>query len=158
MDIPGPLPPIGTPPLAFRFVVAFFAGGTIPNPIDIYFQKVSGIGATVNTYTVEEGGQNLYTQHLPTKVQQENLVLERGIVSPSPLAIEFNAALSQFKFAPSNVLVTLLDNTGTLPAASWLFKTAYPVRWRTSDLNATTNDVVIETLELAYQTMQTIRL
>lgn len=158
MDTLGPLPYTGTPPLAFRFSVAFFAGGAIPNPIDIYFQKVSGIGATVDTYRVEEGGQNLYTQQLPNKVQHENLVLERGIVSPSPLSTEFNLAMSLFNFTSSNVLVTLLDNTGTLPAASWLFMNAYPVRWRMSDLNATTNDVVIETLELTYQTMQTMRL
>ena len=153
----GPLPIVGAPPLGFRFGVLFFAGGVIPNPLDILFQKVSGIGATVETMTVEEGGQNFYTQLLPKKIQHENLVLERGLVVGSPLVIEFNAAMSLFKFKPSNVLVSLLDNT-RIPLASWLFMKAYPVKWSVSDLDATTNAVVIEHMELTYQRMQTIRL
>ncbi len=55
MDIPGPLS-FGEPPLGFRFGVFFFAGGTVPNPIDILFQKVSGIGFTVTTKPTAEGG------------------------------------------------------------------------------------------------------
>src|SRR5882672_8131319 len=111
MALPGPLPLVGNPPLGFRFGVLFFAGGFIPNPLDILFQKVSGLGSTVETATVEEGGQNLYTQSLPKKIKYENLVLERGVVVGSPLVIEFNRTMSLFKFTPSNVLVTLLDNT-----------------------------------------------
>lgn len=156
-EIPGPLPFVGNPPLGFRFGVFFFAGGVIPNPIDILFQKVSGIGSTVKTTPVEEGGQNLYTQSLPDKIQYDNLVLERGVLVGSPLSIEFNAAMSLFKFAPSNVLVNLLDNT-RIPVAAWLFMNAYPVKWSVSDLDATNNSVVIEHLELSYQRMQAITL
>ena len=157
MEIPGPLPIVGAPPLSFRFGVLFFAGGVIPNPLDTLFQKVSGLGTSVDTETVEQGGENLYSQLLPKKIQHDNLVLERGLVVGSPLVIEFNVAMSLFKFSPSNVLVTLLDTT-RIPIASWLFIKAYPVKWSVSDLDATANDVVIEHMELAYQRMQTIRL
>ncbi len=156
MEVPGPLP-FGDPPLGFRFSVVFFAGGVIPNPLDILFQKVSGLNATVNTSAVEEGGQNLYSHRLPGRIQYDNLVLERGLVVGSPLVIEFNVAMSLFKFSPSNVLVTLLDEAA-IPISGWLFMNAYPVKWRVSDLDATANTVVIETLELAYQRMQVIRL
>jgi phage tail-like protein len=157
MEIPGPLPYVGNPPLSFRFGVLFFAGGVIPNPIDTLFQKVSGITSTVNTTTVTEGGQNLYSQQLPQQIRHDNLVLERGMVVGSPLVIEFNVAMSLFEFSPSNVLVTLLDNT-RIPIASWLFMNAYPVKWRVSDLDAMQNSVVIETMELAYQRVQAMRL
>jgi phage tail-like protein len=157
MEIPGPLPYVGNPPLGFRFGVLFFAGGVIPNPLDTLFQKVSGLSSSVETITVEEGGQNLYTQRLPKKIQYENLTLERGLVVGSPLVIEFNVAMSLFKFSPSNVLVSLLDNT-RIPVASWLFMKAYPVKWSVSDLDATANSVVIEHMELSYQRMQVIRL
>lgn len=156
MEVPGPLPFVGNPPLGFRFGVLFFALGVIPNPLDIMFQKVSGLGSTVETFPIEEGGQNLYTQKLPNKISYENLVLERGVVVGSPLAIEFNVAMSLFKFAPSNVLVTLLDNT-RIPISAWLFMKAYPVKWSVSDLDATANSVVIEHMELAYQRMQVVR-
>ena len=84
-------------------------------------------------------------------------MLERGILSPSPLTTEFNVAMSLFKFAPSTVLVTLLDNTYE-PIANWSFLKAYPVSWHVSDLDANANEVVIEHLELTYQTMLTVRL
>jgi phage tail-like protein len=92
MEIPGPLPITSDPPLRFRFGVLFFAGGVIPNPIDTLFQKVSGLGTTVDTETVEQGGENLYSQRLPKKIQHENLVLERGMLVGSPLVIEFTIA------------------------------------------------------------------
>ena len=157
MDIPGPLPLVGSPPLGFRFGVLFLAMGVIPNPLDVLFQRVSGLGASVETAAVREGGQNLYAQQLPRQVQHSNLVLERGMVVGSPLVDEFNATMSLFTFKPANVLVSLLDHTRT-PLASWLCLKAYPIKWSVSDLDATANAVVIETLELSYQRLQAIRL
>ncbi len=156
MELPGPLPVVGNPPLGFRFSVTFLTGGVVPNPIDILFKKVSGLSTTVETDSVEEGGQSIYTQKLPKKIQHDNLVLERGVVVGSPLVVEFNAAMSLFKFSPSSVLVVLLDNTN-LPAASWMFLKAFPVKWSVSDLDAASNEVVIETMELSYQRMTILR-
>ena len=157
MEVPGPLPFVGNPPLAFRFGVLFLIGGVVPNPLDIMFQKVSGLGTTVDLEPVPEGGQNNYIQQLPKRIQHDNLVLERGLVVGSPLVIEFNATMSLFKFSPSNVLVTLIDSTN-IPIASWLFMKAFPVKWSVSDLDATANSVVIETMELSYQRMQVLRI
>lgn len=158
-----PLPPplsldqLTGPPLGFRFAVFFFAGGILPNPLDIRFQRVSGLSATIETRTVNEGGQNLYTHRLPKKIGYGNLVLERGFVVGSPLNIEFNAAMSLFKFAPSNVMVTLFSDTA-IPLAAWLFIKAYPVKWATADLNASDDKILIDTLELAYTRMQALRI
>jgi phage tail-like protein len=143
------------PILGMRFGVLFFAGGVIPNPLDIRFQKVSGLSAEVETEQVAEGGQNLYTQRLPKGVRYGNLKLERGMVIGSPLNLEFNATMSLFKFATSNVLVTLLGESKA-PLAAWLFMKAYPVKWSTSDLSAEPS-LVIDTLELAYTRMQILR-
>lgn len=143
--------------MGFRFGVFFFIGGVVPNPLDFRFKKVSGIGSTISTSTLNEGGQNLYSHKLPEKVQYENLVLERGLAIGSPLVVEFNAAMSLFKFVPSNVLVSLLDEAG-IPISSWLFTNAYPVKWTVSSLDADSNTVVIETMELSYQRMQPIRI
>ena len=122
--------------LGFRFGVFFFAGGVVPNPLDIRFQKVSGLSQEISTESVTEGGQNAYTQLLPKAVGHGNLTLERGLVLGSPLNIEFNVAMSAFKFFPSNVLVTLFSEE-KIPVAGWLCMNAYPVKWSTSDLDAT---------------------
>ena len=147
-----PLPPI----LGMRFSVLFMVGGTVPNPIDLRFAKVSGLAMTVETETVVEGGQNLYTQQLPQRISHGNLTLERGMVVGSPLNLEFNAAFSGFKFAPCNVLVSLLAED-RVPLAAWLFMKAWPLRWSTSDLDAGQPGLVIDTMELAYGRMQMLR-
>lgn len=145
-----------TPIIGMRFAVLFMTGGVVPNPLDLRFWKVSGLSMAVETESLAEGGQNLYTQQLPRSVSHGNLVLERGMVVGSPLNIEFNASLSTFKFITSNVLVTLLSEDG-LPMAAWLFMKAWPVKWSTSDLDATTPGLVIDTMELAYARMQVLR-
>ena len=145
--------------LGFRFGVFFFIGGLVPNPLDIRFQKVSGLEGTVNTTTVQEGGQNLFTHRLPERIDYSNLVLERGFSVGSLLRVEFNVAMSTFEFLPSNVLVTLLDEDGLpLLGAGWLVLNAYPVKWSVSDLDAGSNEIVVERLELAYQRIQPITL
>lgn len=148
---------LSAPPLGFRFAVFILAGGTLPNPIDIRFQRVSGLSATIETRSIIEGGQNLYTHRLPRKVGYDNLVLERGFVVGSPLNFEFQAAMSLFKFAPSNVMVTVFSETA-VPLSAWLFIKAYPVRWATADLDANSDKVLIDTLELAYTRMQPLRI
>lgn len=144
------------PPLGFRFGVFFIVGGARPNPIDIRFQKVSGLSADISTDPINEGGQNLFTHRLPSKVSYNNLVLQRGMVVNSPLNIDFTTALSHFQFAPCDVLVTLYSESSS-PLAGWLFMKAYPVKWSVSDLDANESAVVIDTMELAYTRFQIIR-
>ena len=144
-------------PLGCRFAVVFFVGGLIPNPIDLRFQRVSGLSGTVQTVAHREGGERLYTHRLPDMIEYGNLLLERGYAVGSPLNIEFNVAFSMMEFVPSNVLVTLLDENG-VPLGGWMFIRAYPVRWATADLDARQNEVLIDTLELAYARMQPVRI
>lgn len=140
----------------FRFGVFFFAGGLIPNPLDIRFQSVGGLNAAIGTVTHREGGELLYSHRLPDSITYQNLVLKRGVIVGSPLTIEFNAAMTLFKFAPSNVLVTALSED-KVPLAGWMFIRAYPVGWSTTDLSADSPAVMIETMELAYARMQVVR-
>jgi phage tail-like protein len=144
------------PILGMRFAVLFLAGGLVPNPLDIRFRKVSGLSVEVETETISEGGQNLYAQRLPTAIKYGNLVLERGMVIGSPLNIEFNATMSLFKFVASNVLVTLLSEDKS-PLGAWMFMKAYPVKWSTSELNASEPSLVIDSMELAYGQMRILR-
>ena len=78
------------------------------------------------------------------------------MVVGSLLNLEFNATMSLFKFATSNVLVSLIG-ANKIPLAAWLFIKAYPVKWATSDLSAGEPGLVIDTMELAYTRMQVLR-
>ncbi|NES67156.1 MAG: phage tail protein, partial [Okeania sp. SIO2D1] len=56
------------PPVGFHFMVVFLIGGFLPNPLDIRFQKVSGISAEIDTTDIREGGENLFRHRLPNHV------------------------------------------------------------------------------------------
>ena len=79
------------------------------------------------------------------------------MVVGSPLNIEFNIALSLYSVTPSNVIITLF-NENTIPIAAWMCIKAYPVKWSTSDLDASEGNLVIDTFELAYTRLQILRI
>lgn len=148
--------PLGVP-LAHRFGVFFFMAGVIPNPLDIRFQRVSGLSTRVETEPMRQGGKNLTSKQLPKRLTHENLVLERGFVVGSPLNLQLNEMMNEFKFFRSNVLVTLFSEAA-VPISAWMFKEAFPVRWATADLNAQDDRILIDTLELSYSRIMTVHL
>ncbi len=148
------------PAVSHRFGVYFLTAGAIPYPLDFRFQKVSGLSTEVQVDTINEGGQNLYAHRLPNKINYNNLVLERGYNSgpiPSLLTLHFNATFSSFKFIPMDVMV-MLFNEQRIPIGTWVFQTAYPVKWSVSDLDAQNSSVVIDSMEIAYARFQSLRL
>jgi phage tail-like protein len=141
-------------------------GGIIPNPIDLRFQKVSGLSTEVQLETINEGGDNTHMLRVPKTKNYGNLVLERGYLPTtlelgfgniSPLNLEFMDALDTLQFTPSDVLITLFSESG-FPVGGWLFRKAYPVKWSVSDLDAQSNSVLIDTMELAYSSFSMIRM
>ncbi len=148
--------PLGMP-LAHRFAVFFFVAAVLPNPLDIRFQRVSGLSTRVETEPMKQGGKNLTTKYPPKRLTYENLVLERGFIVGSPLNIQLNDVMNEFKFFRSDVLVTLF-NEAAVPISAWMFKEAFPVRWATADLNAQEDRILIDTLELCYSRMMTVRI
>ena len=148
--------PLGMP-LAHRFAVFFFVAAVIPNPLDIRFQRVSGLSTRVETEPMKQGGKNLTAKHPPKRLSYENLVLERGYIVGSPLNSQLNDMINEFKFFRSDVLVTLFSETA-VPISAWMFKEAFPVRWATADLNAQDDRILIDTLELCYSRMMTVRI
>lgn len=140
------------PPVGYHYRVSFFINGDDKDPVDMRFQKVSGITATVDTTPLIEGGENLFVHNLPKCITYDNLKLERGLVIDSrhsSLSRVFEIAMSDFEFNRSNVMVSLLDENSS-PIANWHFLEAYPVKWSISDLDANSNAVVIESMELKY--------
>lgn len=149
--------PDSDPALSHRFGVYFMG---LPFVLDFKFQKVSGLNSEVQVDTINEGGQNLFSHKLPNKINYNNLVLERGYNAspiPSALTLYFNATFTSFKFLPLNVMV-MLFNEFSIPIGTWVFQTAYPVKWSVSDLDAQNSSVVIDSMELAYSRFQSLRL
>jgi len=136
------------PPVAFHFRVDI--EGLTADGADIRFQEVSGLDASIEEVQHKEGGENRYVHRLPGRVTYEKLVLKRGMLLGSKLIGWFKDAVEGFQFDPKNVLVTLLNGEHQ-PLEAWHFVNAYPVKWSVSNFHAQNNELVVETIELAFQ-------
>lgn len=138
------------PPVAFHFNVSFDFSVS-----ETAFAEVSGIEASLETITFKEGGENSFHYTLPVRAKHANLVLKRGLMSDSAIEKWCRDAIENLDIKPTSVQVTLL-NENHEPLATFNFINAWPVKWNISGLNAEKNAIVIETLELAYQSYKRI--
>ena len=138
---------------AFHFEVSFLEEGMARKDAKpVAFSEVSGIGIELQTEDIMEGGGNNYVIRLPKPPKFRNLVLKRALsATPPPDLIPWaKNAVEQFIIETRTVIVEVLDYHGTA-VKTWNFEKAYPVKLVLTDLNASKNEAIIETIELAYR-------
>lgn len=150
-------PGVYYPPPVFAFAVAIGnAGGAQSSAIDAQFQQVSGIDPHVETEQVAEGGVNDYVHTLPGVTKHSNLVLKRGYVTQaSSLAAWAGQTVGSTLGTPIQTQVIVVNLLGPTqqPLVTWTFQNAWPVKWEVGQLDASSNAVLVETLEIAYTTV-----
>lgn len=138
------------------------------------FTECSGIEVERDTETVKEGGVNNYVHKLPGRLSFSNLTLKRGLSLSRSLwdwmmQGRYNSKVRRINFsiiqgAPSHNLATLAAGAtgfdsgdfftvmgqGFGKVKHWDVENAYPVKWKTSDLDASSKKTSIETLEIAH--------
>lgn len=137
-------------PASFSFQVSLHGEADTTKTV---FQEADGLGGTMDTTSIAEGGQNRFEHRLPKPAKFGNLILRRGLLPTKSLLVEwcrntFEAALDT-QTEIREMTVSLLDHTG-LPVAQWTFTGVYPVNWQVASLGAEDNQLVVEAIELAY--------
>jgi phage tail-like protein len=111
------------------------------------FTRVKGLSRELKTESYREGGVNEYEHKLVTQVTHPVVVLERG------LALEdlwkWAMAAADGDITRKTIWVRLQNEAGER-MWSWQIEYALPVKWTSSDLDAQTSTVVMESLELAH--------
>jgi phage tail-like protein len=137
-----------TPPVGFHFKVEVL--GLAPSDNDLRFTDVGSLTVDLATEEVPEGGENRFIQRYPVRAKYPDLVLKRGLMKQSAIWDWVKQCTETLTIEPHDVDVTLL-NASHQPLMTWHLVGAYPVKWAVSDLSATANAYVIESLQLAYQ-------
>ena len=138
-----------TPPVGFHFRVEVL-GLDAQKSDDLRFVEVGGLSVESASEEVPEGGENRFTQRYPGRMKYGDLVHKRGLLSASSVGEWARKAIDDLDIEPRDVDVTLLDAEHN-PLVTWHVVGAYPVKWALSELNATANAFVVETLTLAYR-------
>jgi phage tail-like protein len=143
-------------PMTHRFSVLFITAG-IPNLLDIRFKSVSGIGAKIEQSTNKNAANPNEKRYIPKGIKYNNLILSRGLVPLSILSKQIEDVFNEFKFCRSDVMVVIHSEIG-IPTGAWIFYEAYPVSWSMDTLDATSENVLIDKLELTYSHMKMMRI
>jgi phage tail-like protein len=116
-----------------------------------YFASVTGFSSQADVLEYPEGGQNTFVHRLPTRVKQGNVTLKRGVIPDSVLYEWFQKSTVQVE--PVTLTITMLDTTGSA-VKTWNLINAYPVKWTGGDLNASSTEILTESLEIAHNGIQ----
>jgi phage tail-like protein len=125
----------------FRFVVEIDgteAGG---------FQAVSGIERQSEIEPYREGGVNDFEHQLVVKTTYPALVLKRGLVDTAMW--DWHQDVIAGDVQRRTVSVLLLDDAGE-EAWRWICVGAYPAKWAGAELDAMSDAVATESVELVH--------
>jgi phage tail-like protein len=143
-------------PAAFAFKVEFLNLPTGPSSLQCSFQEVSGMEHSLETEDVTEGGENRFVHQLPTRAKPRRLLLKRGLVERGSALMSWCREVLQWgldqRVPLVNVEVQLMD-ADLKPLMVWTCEGAYPVRWTINAFESQRNEVALEEIELAYQTL-----
>lgn len=137
------------PPVGFHFRVEF-QGVPGAKSQDTFFKEVGGLSQELSVESINSGGENRFSFKLPGRAQYPNLTLKRGYFIDSALAGWINDAIEHLDIRPATVIITLLNEKHE-PLQTFRCVNAWPVKWSVSDFNAEESQIVVESIELAYQ-------
>lgn len=113
------------------------------------FTEVSGLESEIETEEYQEGGVNEYVHHLPRQASSGRLVLRHGLTDVSSLW-NWYYNITQGIIQRKNGTIMLLDRQ-MLPVMWWNFRNALPIKWSGPELNATSDEIAFESIEMVHE-------
>lgn len=113
------------------------------------FSECSGLEMSMRTEDYKEGGNNGATLHFPNRVEWGPLTLKKGVGSGSALW-DWHYGFVVGKGKRRDGLIVLLNELH-VPHNIWFFRRALPTKYSGPALNATQNNVAIESIEIAHE-------
>lgn len=113
------------------------------------FREASGLDSTQDPVEYREGTEGLTARKLPGLNKFSNISLKWGTTEDAELW-DWRKKNMDGKIDRKNGSIILMDDTGE-EKVRWNFREGWPTKWTGPSFNATSNDVAIETLEIAHE-------
>jgi phage tail-like protein len=115
------------------------------------FQEVSGLDIESQPIEYRHGDSKVFsTIKMPGIKKFSNITMKKGVFANDN---KFSDWLNQIKMNTvkrTTITISLLDEEGK-PTMMWTLTNAWPTKITGTDLNASANEVAIETLEIAHE-------
>lgn len=127
------------------------------------FSEVSGVEASVDVIEFRQGNaHSLAPVKIPGLVKHGNVTLKFGYILDSAFKTWIQECVSETRgeMPRSRVQIEMIDINGGAPNAMvetvsgtrvWVLTNAWVTKYNAPDLNASTSEVAIESVELAYE-------
>ena len=112
------------------------------------FTECSGLSATVEVETIQEGGLNNFEHKLPGRTSFGNITLGSGVASSNNLWDWFYD-VTMGKVVRRNVSIIMYSQNRS-EAMRWNLEAAYPVSWQGPSFTAGDASITVHSLELAH--------
>lgn len=114
------------------------------------FSECSGLDSTIESIEYREGGDNTTVRKLAGKTTYSDIVLKWGVTDSTEL-YDWHYQAVQGNIQRKTGSIVLYDLANANEVARWNFEKAWPMKWEGASLNATGNEVAIETLTIAHE-------
>lgn len=134
------------------------------------FSEIQGLNADIEIETYQEGGRNTRPHRFFKLAKYQNLILKHGVTSSTAIWDWHEQVRTGVKKVRKNGMIILYDRGGPnlvgaglpgldrIPTAAWTFDNALPERIQGPTLNAKSNEIAIETLEMSHEQLQRLSL
>lgn len=116
------------------------------------FTECSGFGSDVEVVEYREGGETATVRKLPGKTSYPDITLKWGITDSREL-YDWHRTAVNGQIERKNGSIILQDDVGQ-EAVRWNFFQGWPSKWDGADLNATGNEVAIDTLTISCERVE----
>lgn len=114
------------------------------------FIECSGLDATTEVVETREGGENTTIRKLPGKTTYADITLKWGLTDSDELWL-WRQQIIDGNVQRKSGSIVVFDLTNSNEVARWDFEEAWPMKWEGPMLNATANELAIETLVLSHE-------
>ena len=118
---------------------------------DIAFQEVSGLDKEVQVIEYRAGNSSVYSPiKMPGLAKYGNVTMKRGVFVKDNTFTDWMNQISMNTIARRTVLIMLLDENQA-PTMQWQLLNAWPTKIVSTDMKSDSNEVAIESIEIAYE-------
>lgn len=120
---------------------------------DVAFQEVSGLEAEAQVieYRASNSAQ-FSTIKMPGIAKYGNVTLKRGVFVNDNNFWQWMDEIKMNTIKRRTVIIRLLDESG-LPTMTWTLSNAWPTKISSTDLKSDGNEVAVESIEVAFETL-----
>lgn len=129
----------------------YFSVSGIPgNPV---FQEVTGLESETQVIEYRAGQSATFASiKMPGLTKVGNVTMKKGIFKTDATLWTWFSSITMSTITRATIVVNLLDENGT-PQYSWSLHNAFPTKITGTDLKSDGNEIAVESLEVAFETM-----